>query len=186
MRRQTWRKIASFDDSASMRNSDTAKVSATSCSPIVFRYQAPVPSRVSKISSDIVGERVVPPFEPQCHVAMQDLVVPALIDDLGRLEQFGVLALDILDQLAAHQHRAMLAGHQGREPPAGDGAVDLDLLVRGQAIPELRPVDIDEIVGDQPAIAVERLRPVDIGRGVPLVELGLLVEVPHDRACSPS
>ena len=37
-------------------------------------------------------------------------------------------------------------------------------------------MDVDEIVGDQPAIARERHRPVDIRGGVPLIDLGLLVE----------
>ena len=50
---------------------------------------------------------------------MEHLVVTPFVDDLGRLEQLGVLALDILDQLAAHQHGAVFAGHQGRQPPAG-------------------------------------------------------------------
>ena len=45
----------------------------------------------------------------------------------------------------------------------------------------MRPVNIDQIVGDQTAIALERLLPVDIGRGVPLIDLGLLVEAPHVR-----
>ena len=55
MRRQTWRSTASLEDSASMRNSETAKVSATSCRPIVLRYHDEVPSSVSKIS------RTLPP-----------------------------------------------------------------------------------------------------------------------------
>ena len=40
-------------------------------------------------------------------------------------------------------------------------------------------MNVDEIVGDQAAIAVERLFPIDIGRGVPLIDLGLLVKPPH-------
>jgi hypothetical protein len=75
----------------------------------------------------------------------------------------------------------VLARHQRRQPPARDGAVDRDLLAGRQPVPEFGAVDVDEIVGDQPAVppsgAVERLRPVDVGRRVPLVELGLLVEV---------
>src|SRR5580704_3761896 len=37
-------------------------------------------------------------------------------------------------------------------------------------------MDVDEIVGDQPAITLERHRPVDILGSVPLIDLGLLVE----------
>src|SRR5262249_20673652 len=36
-----------------------------------------------------------------------------------------------------------------------------------------------EIIGDEAAIAVERLLPIDVGRSVPLIDLGLLVEPPH-------
>ena len=66
-----------------------------------------------------------------------------------------------------------------REPPPRDIAVELDPLVGGQAIPELGAVNVDEVVGDQPAIAFERPGPVDVGRRVPLIDLGLLVEPPH-------
>ena len=110
---------------------------------------------------------------------MQHLIVPRLVDDLRRLEQFGVLPHDVLDQLAAHQHGAVLAGHQGGDAPSADAAVELDPLRIRQATPELGPVDVDQIVGDQAAVAVERLLPVDIGRGIPLIDLGLLVEPPH-------
>ena len=110
---------------------------------------------------------------------MQHLVVPAFVDHLGGLKQLGVLPLHILDQLAAHQHRTMLAMHQGREPPPGDIAIELDPLVGGQPLPEPGAVDVDEVVGDQPAIAFERPGPVDVGRRVPLIDLGLLVEPPH-------
>ena len=51
----------------------------------------------------------------------------------------------------------------------------------GQPIPKFRPVNVDQIVGDQAAVAVKRLLPVDIGRSVPLIDLGLLVEPPHIR-----
>ena len=40
-------------------------------------------------------------------------------------------------------------------------------------------MDIDEVVGDQAAIAFERPGPVDVGRRIPLIDLGLLVEPPH-------
>ena len=128
---------------------------------------------------DVAGERIGLALEPQRDIAMQHLIVPRLVDHLAGLEQLGILTDDILDHLAAHQHRAVLTMHERRDPPARHEAVDLDLLRRRQPVPERGAVNIDQIVGDQPAIAVERLLPVDIGRGIPLVELGLLVEPPH-------
>jgi len=130
---------------------------------------------------DIAGERVGLAIEPQRHIAVQHLIVPRLVDDLRRLKQFGVLPHHVLDQLAAHQHGAVLAGHQGRDAPPADAAVELDPLRLGQPVPEFRPVNVDQIVGDQTAIALERLLPVDIRRGVPLIDLGLLIEAPHVR-----
>src|SRR5580704_7081474 len=40
---------------------------------------------------DIAGERIGLAVEAQRHIAMQHLIVPRLVDDLRRLEQFGVL-----------------------------------------------------------------------------------------------
>src|SRR5436305_1887163 len=81
----------------------------------------------------------------------------------------------MLDLLAAHQQRAVRAMHQGREAPERDTPVGLDALRGRQPLPERAAVDIHEVVGDQPAIAVERLLPINVGGRVPLVELGLLI-----------
>src|ERR1700716_3609805 len=70
----------------------------------------------------------------------------------------------------------MLALHQGGEAPAGDAAVELDAVGIRETLPEACAVDVDEIVRDQPAIALKRHRPVDVAGGVPLIGLGLLVE----------
>ena len=99
-----------------------------------------------------------------------------LVGDLGGLEELGVLTLDVVDELAAQQHRAVLARNQGGQPPARDAAVQLDAVGFRHGVPEARAVDVDKVVGDQPAVALERHRPVDVGGGVPLVDLGLLVE----------
>ena len=40
-------------------------------------------------------------------------------------------------------------------------------------------MDVYEIVRDQAAVAFERAAPVDVGRRVPLIDLGLFVEAPH-------
>jgi hypothetical protein len=79
--------------------------------------------------SDVAGERVALPIEQQGQLAMQHFVMPAFVDHLGCLKQFGVLAVHIFDQLAAHQHRTTLAVHQGRKAPPADIAVELDPLV---------------------------------------------------------
>jgi hypothetical protein len=114
--------------------------------------------------------------EPQLEVALQDFVVSRLVGHLGGLEQLGVLALHVVDQLAAQQHGAVLALNQGGEPPARDAAVELDAVGFRHGVPEARAVDVDQVIGDQPAVALERHLPVDVGGGVPLVDLGLLVE----------
>ena len=105
--------------------------------------------------------------------------MPRLVDNLRGLEQLRILPFHVLDQLAAHQHGAVLVGHQGREAPSADMSVELNLLRLGQAIPEPRPVNIDEVIGDKPAISHERRSPVDVGRSVPLIDRRLLVEAPH-------
>jgi hypothetical protein len=110
---------------------------------------------------------------------VQHLVVARLVDDLRRLEQLLVLAADVLDELAAHQHGAVLAGHQHRQSPARHGMVDLDPLRWGEPVPEAGAVDVDEVVGNEPAVALERSLPFDVAGGVPLVELRLLVEPAH-------
>jgi hypothetical protein len=66
----------------------------------------------------------------------------------------------------------VLAMHQGREVPPDDMAVEPDPLVGGQSVPEFRAVNVDEIVGDQAAVAFEWPSPVDVRRRVPLVDLG--------------
>ena len=99
-----------------------------------------------------------------------------LVGDLGGLEELGVLTLHVVDELAAQKHRAVLARNQGRQPPARDAAVQLDAVGLRHGVPEARAVDVHKVVRDQPAVALERHRPVDIGGGVPLVDLGLLVE----------
>lgn len=73
----------------------------------------------------------------------------------------------------------MLTVHQGRQAPPRDIAVELDPFVGGQAVPEFRTVNVDEVVGDQAAVALERPGPVNVGRGIPLIDLGLLIKPPH-------
>src|SRR4051812_27910539 len=124
----------------------------------------------------VAADRIGLAVEAEVDVALQHLVVPRLVGDLGRLEELRVLALDALDQLAAQQHRAMLALHQSRQPPARDAAVELDAVGLRHRGPEAGAVDVDQVVGDQATVAVQRHRPIDVAGGVPLVVLGLLVQ----------
>ena len=70
----------------------------------------------------------------------------------------------------------MLALDQGGQPPARDAVVELDAVGLRHGIPEARPVDVHEIVGDQAAVPLERHGPVDVLGRIPLVDLGLLIE----------
>src|SRR2546428_636786 len=57
--------------------------------------------------------------------------------------------------------RPALPGNRGRGAQGPTPPVEFDALRRRQPVPERAAVDVDEIVGDQPAITVERLLPVD-------------------------
>src|SRR5260370_1278025 len=148
-------------------SAQTAKSSISRCSPCVawptMAGSATMAKPISRAS-------------PRVASAGQDGAAPRRGRAGGRVEQLGVLALHVLDELAAQQHGAMLALHQGREAPAAHTAVELDAVGLRQTVPEARAMDVDEIVGDQPAIALERHRPVDVAGGVPLIDLGLLIE----------
>src|SRR5215469_6223719 len=65
------------------------------------RLQVPGPGAEQSVEDflDIVGERIISAFKPQHDVAVQYLVVPTLVDDLGCLKQFSVLTLDVFDKL---------------------------------------------------------------------------------------
>ena len=125
---------------------------------MVFRCQDDVPSSVSKISLTLPASGYVRPSRRRAEVPVEHLVVPRLVDHLGGLEELGVLPVDVLDHLAAHEHGAVLAVDQRRQTPLGDAAVQLDPLVGGEPVPEFRAVDVDEVVGDQAALAGSRGR----------------------------
>src|SRR5687768_18215776 len=55
----------------------------------------------------------------------EHLVVARLVDDLRGLEDLLVLRLQTLDELAADQHRAVLAVHERGDPPRGRAPVQL-------------------------------------------------------------
>jgi hypothetical protein len=122
------------------------------------------------------GQRIAKPAQPLVDVAGQHLRVPRLVHHLGRLEQLRVAAAHALHQLAAHQHGAVLAVEQHAEPPVGEAPVELGALLAAEAVPVRRVVDVDEVVGQHAVGGIERLIPVDVLGGVPLVPLGVLVQ----------
>ena len=70
----------------------------------------------------------------------------------------------------------MLAVEQDAQPPDGEASVEIGTLGRGQPLPEGRAVDVDQLVGQDTLLDVERLAPVDVAGDIPLVALGVLVE----------
>src|SRR5204863_48960 len=69
----------------------------------------------------VLGHAVADP-ETLGEVAIEHLVVSGLVHHLGGLEELVIGALDDVDELAARQHRALLAVHEGGQPPGGAGA----------------------------------------------------------------
>ena len=121
------------------------------------------------------------PPELLVHVAVEDLGVARLVHHLGRLEELRVGALARLHELAAHEHGAVLAVQEQAEPPRREAAVQLRLVSGAEPVPVWRAIDVDQLVGEDASVEVNRRRPVDVARGVPLVALGLLVETPELR-----
>jgi hypothetical protein len=107
--------------------------------------------------------------------------VPRLVDDLRRLEELGVGTRDDLDQVAADEHGPVLAIEEDAQPPGREAMVELRALPRRQPIPERRAVDVDQLVRDHPAVEVDRQRPVDVARDVPLIALGVFIQAAKFR-----
>ena len=146
---QIWRRSGSFELSASIRNRATAKVSATSCSPMVLIVQrALAEHRVEQLLLE-ARQRVAEAAQPLLDVAGEHFGVARLVHHLGGLEQLGVAAAHALHELAAHQHGAVLAVEQHAQPPVGEAPVELGALLAGEAVPVRRVVDVD--AGRRPA-----------------------------------
>ena len=160
-------------------NSATAKVSATSCSAIVFRYQRLSERIESKRSFSFAGIGYVRPSRRSAEVAAQHFVVARLVQHLGGLEELLVGALHDVHHLAAGQQGALLAVHQDREPPGGDATVQRDAVGLRQALPERAAVDVDQLVRDHAPVRRKRVGPGNVLGGIPLIALGVLVESPH-------
>jgi hypothetical protein len=75
-------------------------------------------------------------------VALEHLVVARLVHDLGGLEELVVGAGDDVHELAAGEHRPLLAVDQHRQPPRGDAPVQLDAVALAQALPQRAAVDV--------------------------------------------
>ena len=72
-----------------------------------------VPARVREDGVEdealVLRHGVVEPAQPVLDVALEDLVVPGLVHDLGGLEELGVGAGHRVHELAAREQRALLA-----------------------------------------------------------------------------
>src|SRR5882757_2095314 len=155
MRRQTWRSTSSL---GLRQHAEQRYGEGLGNQLQADRLEVPRRGAEQRVEDlpDVAADRVDLAVEAQLEIALQHLVVARLVGHLGRLEQLGVLALHVLYELAAQQHGAMLALHQGGEAPTADAAVELDTILLREPVPEARAVDVDEIVRDQPAIARER------------------------------
>src|SRR5439155_14482493 len=71
----------------------------------------------------------------------------------------------------------VLAVHERREPPGGDPAIELPLLLCRELSPVVRAEYVDELVGNHALPGVDGRRPRDVLRGVPLIPLGVFVEL---------
>ena len=109
MRRHTSPRTGSTAASAIILNIDTAKVSATSWSAMVLMYQRGSVRMVSKRNALVLRHGVVQAAEAGLDVALEHLVVPRLVHDLGGLEELLVGARHDVHELAAREHRALLA-----------------------------------------------------------------------------
>ena len=112
-------------------------------------------------------------------VTGQHLRVARFVHDLRRHEEFGVDAGHEVRDLAADHERELFAVHELADPPRGEVAVEFEAALVVQSVPILRAVDVDQPVGQNPAVRVAAGLPVDVGRGVPLVALGLFVQAAH-------
>jgi hypothetical protein len=117
--------------------------------------------------------------EPGLDIALEDLVVPRLVHDLGRLEELLVGARHDVHELTAGEHRPLLAVHEDGQAPRGDAPVELDAVALAELLPQRAAVDVDELVGEHAAIVGLGRGPRDVAGGVPLIALGLFVEAPH-------
>jgi hypothetical protein len=93
-------------------------------------------------------------------VTIQHLGVTCLVHHLRGLKPLGVVALDRLDELAADDHRPVLAVHQRREPPGGQPTVELALLLRRELSPVLGPEGVDQLVGEEASTGIHRPLPM--------------------------
>ena len=135
MRRQTWRSTASLEDFG--QHAEQRDGEGLGDQLQADRLEVPRRGAEQRVEDlpDVAADRIDLAVEAQLEIALQHLVVARLVGHLGRLEQLGVLALHVLDELAAQQHGAMLALHQGRQPPAADAAVELDAVASRKADP---------------------------------------------------
>ena len=135
-----------------------------------------------------VGVDLVVAAELLVDVAGEDLDVAGLVDDLRGGVELGVVPGHGLDDLGGAEQRALLAVHELAEAPAPALHAELDPL---PLVPLLdRGADVDGgvdagadggLVGGDGGLEVDLRVPGQVGGGVPLAGLGLLVELAQRR-----
>ena len=98
------------------------------------------------------------------------------VHDLGGHKELGVGVGKDIGKLGADEDGGVLSVEELAEAPGGEEAVHLLPLGGVHLVPVGGVVDVDQLVGDETLFQVHRLGPVDVGGGVPLVPLGILVE----------
>ncbi len=121
-------------------------------------------------------------------VAGEDLDVAGLVDDLGAGVQLGVVPRHGLDDLGGAQQRALLAVHELAEAPVAALDAELEPLLVVPLLDRCADVHAGVDAGaDQRLILGDGLLDVDlgvprqVGGGVPLADLGLLVQLAQRR-----
>ena len=103
--------------------------------------------------------------------------MPRLVHHLGRAVELGFHPRSGVDDLRRRQQRALLAVHEVRQQPPELLAAQRSHLGRSELLPDVRAVDGDLHVGQVLGLGVDAEVPGKLLAGVPLVALGLLVEV---------
>ena len=139
-------------------------------------------------------DRVVP-RELLVEVLREHLDVARLVDHLRRGVVLGVDPRHGLDDAGGAQQRALLTVQELREEPVLTLDLQLHPLVLGPVF-ERRSPQVDRVaevrdvfaihVGERELFLVDRNRPVEIGRHVPLRGLRLLVQLAQRAGCGRS
>ena len=135
-----------------------------------------------------VGVDLEPATELLVDVAVEDLDVAGLVDDLRRGVQLGVVPRHGLDDLRRAQQRALLAVEELRQRPAALVDAELEPLLVAPLLDDGAVVVVGRqagrerrLVGGDDRLELDLGVPRQVGGGVPLADLGLLVQLAQLR-----